>query len=160
MLLISWLRKPLVLSKGYKMEKFVKGEELENPSRYLQNAIEAWDFAIQSLFPYPLGVVSKYVIRHKHKGGKQDLEKALIWARKASESYNYMLLNSPNGGISYFDLVPKVSEKNFPDLGSVELGILRDLQDITGNLKDEKYFNKDMTRVIESLEALIEGYKG
>ena len=141
------------------MEKFVKGEELENPSRYTQNAIEAWDFAIQSLFPYPLGVVSKYVIRHKHKGGKQDLEKALIWARKASESYNYILLNSPNEGISYFDVVPKVREKNFPDLGSVELGILRDLQDITGNLEDEKYFNKDMTRVIESLEVLIEGYK-
>ena len=141
------------------MEKFVKGEELENPSRYTQNAIEAWDFAIQSLFPYPLGVVSKYVIRHKHKGGKQDLEKALIWARKASESYNYILLNSPNEGISYFDVGPKVREKNFPDLGSVELGILRDLQDITGNLEDEKYFNKDMTRVIESLEVLIEGYK-
>lgn len=141
------------------MEKFVKGEELENPSRYTQNAIEAWDFAIQSLFPYPLGVVSKYVIRHKHKGGKQDLEKALIWARKAKESYKYLLLNSPNKGISYFDVVPKVNKKNFPDLGSVELGILRDLQDITGNLEDEKYFNKDMTRVIESLEALIEGYK-
>ena len=143
----------------YKMEKFVKGEELENPSRYTQNAIEAWDFAIQSLFPYPLGVVSKYVIRHKHKGGKQDLEKALIWARKAKESYKYMLLSSPNEGISYFDVVPKVSKKNFPDLGSVELGILRDLQDITGNLEDEKYFNKDMTRVRESLDALIEGYK-
>lgn len=143
------------------MEKFVKGEELENPSRYLQNAIEAWDFAIQSLFPYPLGVVSKYVIRHKHKGGKQDLEKALIWARKAKESYKYLLLNSSNTnkGISYFDVVPKVSEKNFPDLGNVELGILRDLQDITGNLEDEKYFNKDMTRVRESLDALIEGYK-
>ena len=141
------------------MEKFVKGEELENPSRYLQNAIEAWDFAIQSLFPYPLGGVSKYVIRHKHKGGKQDLEKALIWARKARESHRCILLNSPNRGISYFDVVPRVSEKNFPDLGNVELGILRDLQDITGNLEDEKYFNKDMTRVIESLEALIEGYK-
>ena len=143
----------------YKMEKFVKGEELENPSRYTQNAIEAWDFAIQSLFPYPLGVVSKYVIRHKHKGGKQDLEKALIWARKASESYKYILLCSPSNSISYFDVVPKVSEKNFPDLGSVELGILQDLQDISGNLEDEKYFNKDMTRVIESLEALTEGYK-
>ena len=140
-------------------EKFVQGEELENPSRYTQNPIEAWDFAIQSLFPYPLGVVSKYVIRHKHKGGKQDLEKALIWAKKASESYKFMLLSSPYKGISYFNVVPKVSEKNFPDLGSVELGILRDLQDITGNLEDEKYFNRDMTRVIESLEALVEGYK-
>lgn len=147
-----------MLSKGYKMEKFVKGEELENPSRYTQNAIEAWDFAIQSLFPYPLGVVSKYVIRHKHKGGKQDLEKALIWARKASESYKYMLLNSPNGGISYFDVVPEVSKENFPDLGVAERNILKDLQNITSKLEDEGYFNDSIDWVIRSLERLLGGY--
>ena len=147
-----------MLSKGYKMEKFVKGEELENPSRYTQNAIEAWDFAIQSLCPYPLGVVSKYVIRHKHKGGKQDLEKALIWARKASESYNYMLLNSPNEGISYFDLVPEVSKENFPDLGVAERNILKDLQNITSKLEDEGYFNDSIDWVIRSLERMEEGY--
>lgn len=146
-----------MLSKGYKMEKFVKGEELENPSRYTQNAIEAWDFAIQSLFPYPLGVVSKYVIRHKHKGGKQDLEKALIWARKASESYKYMLLNSPNEGISYFDVVPEVSKENFPDLGVAERNILKDLQNITSKLEDEGYFNDSIDWVIRSLERMIEG---
>ena len=139
------------------MEKFVKGEELENPSRYLQNAIEAWDFAIQSLFPYPLGVVSKYVIRHKHKGGKQDLEKALIWARKAKESYKYMLLNSPNEGISYFDVVPEVSKENFPDLGVAERNILKDLQNITSRLEDEGYFNDSIDWVIRSLERMIEG---
>lgn len=141
----------------YKMEKFVKGEELENPSRYTQNAIEAWDFAIQSLFPYPLGVVSKYVIRHKHKGGKQDLEKALIWARKASESYKYILLTSPNKGISYFDVVPEVSKENFPDLGVAERNILKDLQNITSKLEDEGYFNDSIDWVIRSLERMIEG---
>lgn len=146
-----------MLSKGYRMEKFVNGEELENPSRYTQNAIEAWDFAIQSLFPYPLGVVSKYVIRHKHKGGKQDLEKALIWARKASESYKYMLLNSPNEGISYFNVVPEVSKENFPDLGVAERNILKDLQNITSKLEDEGYFNDSIDWVIRSLERMIEG---
>lgn len=139
------------------MEKFVKGEELENPSRYLQNAIEAWDFAIQSLFPYPLGVVSKYVIRHKHKGGKQDLEKALIWARKARESYKYILLSSPYKGISYFDVVPEVSKGNFPDLGVAERNILKDLQNITSKLEDEGYFNDSIDWVIRSLERMIEG---
>ena len=139
------------------MEKFVKGEELENPSRYLQNKIEAWDFAIQSLFPYPLGVVSKYVIRHRHKGGKQDLEKALIWARKAKESYKFMLLNSPNKGISYFDLVPEVSKDNFPDLGVAERNILKDLQNITSKLEDEGYFNDSIDWVIRSLERMTEG---
>ena len=63
-------------------EKFVKDEELVTPERYLQNKIEAWDFAIQSLFPYPLGVISKYVIRHKHKGGKQDLKRLLFGLRR------------------------------------------------------------------------------
>lgn len=139
------------------MEKFVKGEELENPSRYTQNAIEAWDFAIHSLFPYPLGVVSKYVIRHKHKGGKQDLEKALIWARKAKKSYKYLLLNSPNKGISYFDVVPEVSKENFPDLGVAERNILKDLQNITSKLEDEGYFNDSIDWVIRSLERKIEG---
>lgn len=137
-------------------EKFVKGEELENPSRYTKNAIEAWDFAIQSLFPYPLGVISKYVIRHRHKGGKQDLEKALIWARKASVSYRYLLLNSPNNNISYFDAVPEVSKENFPDLGVAERNILKDLQNITSKLEDEGYFNDSIDWVIRSLERLLE----
>lgn len=136
-------------------EKFVKDEELIKPDRYMQNKIEAWDFAIQSLFPYPLGVVSKYVIRHKHKGGKQDLEKALIWARKARESYKFMLLNSPNKGISYFDLVSEVSKENFPDLGVAERNILKDLQNITSKLEDEGYFNDSIDWVIRSLERLL-----
>ena len=137
-------------------EKFVQGEELENPSRYTQNPIEAWDFAIQSLFPYPLGVVSKYVIRHKHKGGKQDLEKALIWARKASVSYKYLLLNSPNNNISYFDAFPEVSKENFPDLEVAERNILKDLQNITSKLEDEGYFNDSIDWVIRTLERLLE----
>ena len=36
-------------------EKFVKDEELVTPERYMQNKIEAWDFAIQSLFPLSFG---------------------------------------------------------------------------------------------------------
>lgn len=138
-------------------EKFVKDEELVNPDRYMQNEIEAWDFAIQSLFPYPLGVVSKYVIRHKHKGGKQDLEKALIWAKKAKESYKYISLVCPSG-IIYFEEVPKVSIKNFPDLGESEIIILKLLQEVTSRLRDEEMFEGVMSHIIKILKGLIAKY--
>ena len=135
--------------------KFVIDEELVNPERYMQNKIEAWDFAIQSLFPYPLGVVSKYVIRHKHKGGKQDLEKALIWAKKAKESYKYISLVCPSG-IIYFEEVPNVSIKIFPDLGDEEILILKLLQEVTSRLRDEEMFEGVMSHIIKILEGLVE----
>lgn len=139
-------------------EKFVKDEELVTPERYMQNKIEAWDFAIQSLFPYPLGVVSKYVIRHKHKGGKQDLEKALIWAKKAKESYKYISLCCPSGGIIYFEEVPKANIKNFPDLGDDEIIILKLLQEVTSRLRDEEMFEGVMSHIIKILKGLIAKY--
>lgn len=138
-------------------EKFVKDEELVNPDRYMQNEIEAWDFAIQSLFPYPLGVVSKYVIRHKHKGGKQDLEKALIWAKKAKESYKYISLVCPSG-IIYSEEVPKVSIKNFPDLGDEEILILKLLQEVTSRLRDKETFEGCMSHIIKILEGMVENF--
>lgn len=138
-------------------EKFVKDEELVNPERYLQNKVEAWDFAIQSLLPYPLGVVSKYVIRHKHKGGKQDLEKALIWAKKAKKSYKYISLSCPSG-IIYFEEVPKASVENFPDLGGDEILILKLLQEVTSRLKNEEMFEGVMSHIIKILEGMIENF--
>lgn len=135
-------------------EKFVKGEELKKPSRYMQNTIEAWDFAIQSLLPYPLGVVSKYVIRHRHKGGKQDLQKALIWAKKAKESYKYLRVTVPSNG-DYFNLVPEVKASNFPDLNVLERGILKDLQYATAYIEGEENFNRIMDSIIQNLESLI-----
>lgn len=138
-------------------EKFVKDEELVNPERYMQNKIEAWDFAIQSLFPYPLGVVSKYVIRHKHKGGVQDLEKALIWAKKAKESYKYISLSCPSG-IIYFEEVPKASVENFPDLGGDEILILKLLQEVTSRLRDKETFDGVMSHIIKILEGMVENF--
>ena len=137
-------------------DNFVKDEELVAPERYMQSKIEAWDFATQSLLPYPLGVVSKYVIRHKHEGRKQDLEKALIWAKKAKESYKYISLSCPSGGIIYFEEVPKVSLETFPDLGSEEILILKLLQEVTSRLRDEEMFEGVMSHIIKILEGLVE----
>ena len=57
-------------------KKYVENEELVNPSRYTQNKIESWDFSLYSCFPHMIATVTEYVIRYKHKGGIQDLEKA------------------------------------------------------------------------------------
>ena len=137
-------------------EKFVKGEELVHPERYTKNKIESWDFTLQSLFPHTIATVVEYVIRHKHKGGKQDLEKALIWAKKAKESYKYISLSCPSGGIIYFEEVPKVSLETFPDLGSGEVLILKLLQEVTSRLRDEEMFEGVMSHIIKILEGLVE----
>ena len=60
-------------------EKYVKHEELLHTERYMQNKIESWDFTLESLFPHTIATVVEYVIRYKHKGGLQDLEKAINW---------------------------------------------------------------------------------
>lgn len=70
-------------------EKYVKNEELLHPERYMQNKIESWDFTLEPLFPHTIATVVEYVIHYKHKGGLQDLEKAINWARKASQSYGH-----------------------------------------------------------------------
>lgn len=142
-------------------DKFVKGEELVHPERYMKNKIESWDFAIQSLFPYAIGTVVKYVIRYKHKGGLQDLEKAINWAKKASESYQYIVLCKPDASsrVDYFKRVPSVNENNFPDLSWEQLLILQHAQLLTFYLDKEEEFNKHIYRIIELLGVLVEQEK-
>ena len=136
-------------------EKFVKGEELVHPERYTKNKIESWDFTLQSLFPHTIATVVEYVIRYKHKGGLQDLEKALIWAKKAKESYKYISLVCPSG-IIYFEEVPKASVESFPDLGDKEILILKLLQEVTSHLRDEEMFEGVMSHILKILEGMIE----
>lgn len=142
-------------------EKFVKGEELVHPERYTKNKIESWDFTVQSLLPHTIATVVEYVIRYKHKGGLQDLEKAINWAKKASESYQYTVLCRPGGltRIEYFKSVPFVDEENFPDLSWEQLLILQHAQMLTFYLDDEKEFDKHISRIIELLWVLVEQEK-
>lgn len=142
-------------------EKFVKGEELVHPERYTKNKIESWDFTLQSLFPHTIATVVEYVIRYKHKGGLQDLEKAINWAKKASESYQYIVLCKPDisNRVDYFKRVPFVDENNFPDLLWEQLLILQHAQLLTFYLDDEKKFNKHISRIIELLGVLVEQEK-
>ena len=139
-------------------DKYVKNEELLHPERYMQNKIESRDFTLRSLFPHTIATVVEYVIRYKHKGGLQDLEKAINWAKKASESYEYLRLCRPLVGSqdNYFELVPEVSEENFPDLNEVQRMILNEAQILTSNLGSKEQFTKSVESIIELLGILVE----
>ena len=139
-------------------EKYVKNEELLHPERYMQNKIESWDFTMQSLFPHTIATVVEYVIRYKHKGGLQDLEKAINWARKASQSYEYIRLCLPLVGSreNYFEIAPLVTESNFPDLSWTQILVLRQAQILTADLGSQDKFDKSIARIIELLEVLVD----
>lgn len=138
-------------------KKYVENETLKHPSRYNENKVEAWDFTTYSLLPHTIGTVVEYVIRYKHKGGLQDLEKAKRWLKKAKDSYKYLSLCAPRLSVSeYHDLVPEVNEENFSDLSVEQLGILRTAQTLTMSLDNEHIFKECIAIIDKYLELLID----
>lgn len=109
---------------------FLKDDTVTNPSRYRKNKIEAWDFTIQSLLPHPLATVAEYVIRYPYKGGREDLEKAIAWAKKAEQSLPY-LQATVGYGDSVVDDLPKVTKEMFPDCSEGQRDVLRAVQKAT-----------------------------
>ena len=109
---------------------FLKDDTVTNPSRYRKNNIEAWDFTIQSLLPHPLATVAEYVIRYPYKGGREDLEKAMAWAKKAENSLPY-LKATVGYGDSVVDELPKVTKEMFPDCSEGQRDVLRAVQKAT-----------------------------
>lgn len=137
-------------------KKYVENETLKHPSRYNENKVEAWDFTTFSLLPHTIGTVVEYVIRYKHKGGLQDLEKAKRWLKKAKDSYKYLALCAPKLSVSeYLELAPEVNEDNFSDLSVEQLGILRTAQTLTMSLDHEYIFNECVGIIDKYLELLI-----
>lgn len=67
-------------------------EELEHPERYTQGKLECWD-AINLLgLNYFEGCALKYLVRHRHKGKAEDLQKAINYIKKLAEvEYNMKL---------------------------------------------------------------------
>lgn len=138
------------------IKKFVENEVLKHPSRYNENKVEAWDFTTFSLFPHTIGTVVEYVIRYKHKGGIQDLEKAKRWLKKAKDSYKYIVLCAPKLSVhEYLELVPKVNPSNFSDLSGEQLGILRTAQTLTMSLDDKHIFDEAISIIDDYLDLLI-----
>ena len=113
---------------------FLKDDTVTNPSRYRKNKIEAWDFTIQSLLPHPLATVAEYVIRYPYKGGREDLEKAIAWAKKAEQSLPY-LQATVGYGDSVVDDLPKVTKEMFPDCSEGQRDVLRAVQKATLSLR-------------------------
>ena len=109
---------------------FLKDDTVTNPSRYRKNNIEAWDFTIQSLLPHPLATVAEYVIRYPYKGGREDLEKAIAWAKKAEQSLPY-LQATVGYGDSVVNNLPKVTKEQFPDCSEGQRDVLRAVQKAT-----------------------------
>ena len=137
-------------------KKFVENEVLKHPSRYNENKVEAWDFTTYSLLPHTIGTVVEYVIRYKHKGGIQDLEKAKRWLKKAKDSYKYIVLCAPKLSVhEYLELVPKVNPSNFSDLSGEQLGILRTAQTLTMSLDDKHIFDEAISIIDAYLDLLI-----
>ena len=141
-------------------KKFVENEVLKHPSRYNENKVEAWDFTTFSLFPHTIGTVVEYVIRYKHKGGIQDLEKAKRWLKKAKQSYKYLALCAPKLSVSeYHDLVPEVNEENFSDLSTEQLGILRTAQTLTMSLDNKHIFHECIGIIDKYLDLNVSSVK-
>lgn len=137
---------------------FLKDDTVTNPSRYRKNNIEAWDFTIQSLLPHPLATVAEYVIRYPYKGGREDLEKAIAWAKKAEQSLPY-LQATVGYGDSVVDDLPKVTKDMFPDCSEGQRDVLRAVQKATLTLRGSLGYGEpeDALRdVIDGVKTLLE----
>lgn len=133
---------------------FLKDDTVTNPSRYRKNKIEAWDFTIQSLLPHPLATVAEYVIRYPYKGGREDLEKALVWAKKAEQSLPYLQATLGYGD-SVVDDLPKVTKEMFPDCSEGQRDVLRAVQKATLALRGSLGYGEPE----EALRDVTDGVK-
>ena len=133
---------------------FLKDDTVTNPSRYRKNKIEAWDFTIQSLLPHPLATVAEYVIRYPYKGGREDLEKAMAWAKKAEKSCPY-LQATVGYGDGIVDDLPKVTKEQFPDCSEGQRDVLRAVQKATLALRSSLGYGEPE----EALREVTDGVK-
>lgn len=137
---------------------FLKDDTVMNPSRYRKNKIEAWDFTIQSLLPHPLATVAEYVIRYPYKGGREDLEKAIAWAKKAEKSLPYFQATLGYGD-GIVDDLPKVTKELFPDCSDGQRDVLRAVQKATLALRGSLGYGEPeeaLREVTECVKKLLD----
>lgn len=64
-----------------------------------------WDWVNDNDMPYLLGAATKYIVRHRGKKGRQDLEKALHFIVKAAECAQANKLRCPVGVVDLQRLI-------------------------------------------------------
>ena len=62
-----------------------KSKDKINPPYYIGTKIQVSDFIAEFKLDYFQGNIVKYVVRHKHKNGLEDLEKAKWYLEKLIE---------------------------------------------------------------------------
>jgi len=54
---------------------------------YYLRPIQPWDYIVANNIPFLEGSAIKHITRHREKAGRQDLEKAIHYLKKALETY-------------------------------------------------------------------------
>lgn len=54
---------------------------------HYREALQHWDIIVANNIPYLEAMALKYIMRHRRKNGKQDLEKAMHFLEKMVETY-------------------------------------------------------------------------
>lgn len=79
-------------------------DNVNSPSHYTFGDIETIDYikdklTYEEFVGYCIGNVLKYISRHRHKGGKEDLQKAQVYLKWAIENYDNLesLFNKKRG---------------------------------------------------------------
>jgi UDP-3-O-acyl-N-acetylglucosamine deacetylase len=88
-------KKPVIEIKAIPMKEWptehriaaVANNKQVSGTHYQVQKIQTWDFVSQNEIPYLDGNAIKYVARHREKGGKKDLEKAIHYIEKMIEFY-------------------------------------------------------------------------
>lgn len=78
-------------------------EDIVTPVRYTSQKVECWDFWLHAGLNPIIASAVKYVWRYKHKNGKEDLEKALVFIDKAMTLNPFTLKLSE----SFYELHPE-----------------------------------------------------
>ncbi|MGD9381883.1 MAG: DUF3310 domain-containing protein [Candidatus Thorarchaeota archaeon] len=83
--------RPETTVEGYDSSKIVPAGTASGTQiggSHYQMAIEPVDFIMKNKIPYMEGNVIKYVVRHRSKNGKQDIEKAIHYLQMLLEKYD------------------------------------------------------------------------
>jgi len=62
---------------------------------HYKKKIQPWDFITANEIPFLEGNAIKYIVRHREKGGRADLEKAIHYLQKALEVYYTLEATDP-----------------------------------------------------------------